>query len=71
MDEVVKEILAVVFTDGLGKIRETVNKEVEEIDVTLGLLLQNIHFSYLIAKTQSLKTLLLHQKLLMEFFLDI
>lgn len=36
MDAAIKETLLYVFTDGLGKIREASNKEVEEIDVTLG-----------------------------------
>jgi hypothetical protein len=36
MDAAIKETLLYVFTDGLGKIREVTNKDVEEIDITLG-----------------------------------
>ena len=55
MDEVVKEILAVVFTDGLGKIRETVNKEVEEIDVTLGFIASKYTLQLLNSKDPKFK----------------
>lgn len=55
MDEVVKEILLFVFTDGLGKVRETVNKEVEEIDVTLGFIASKYALQLLNSRDQKFK----------------